>query len=357
MGNNKTVSIAEISKQNMRVLWERSAKVIVPIAAVGGFVSDVLAPLGGIVAALALLTGGFCVLSGVIWFGFKRRQIRRALADGMIDADEYEKIGATNTWSVAFAVNFIAAVVLTAFFGAQKVFAGEEPDRGMMANAFPQLARLQDQLLGLQKTTERIEAQTTRIEKQTARIAAHAEKTAENTELIQATTADTSAAAARIEKQNEEMSRTISSLDAKVAGLQAQPAESAAEANAACPESRELAPYGKVFENADVRVEMATFSATNPEGEHDVLLRIKGAPAFEAGIDGKAIRYLTRRGYGGGLDFKYHDDQGREPTRMIFRRDPASDSEVVRVFLKDGKAHDLKFNAVRSKTMCPSALR
>jgi hypothetical protein len=314
--NLNSVKVSAIAQKNLSALWERAAKIIIPIAALGGFIGDVLAPIGPFVLGLAILTGSLCLFSGIIWFGYKRRQIRKAKADGVIDDDEFRRIASGNSWSVAFAFNLVASLVLILFFGAQKVFASSNPDRGMFANVIPEIAQLQAQIFNLQEKTEHIAQATDRIEIKT-----------------------------------DEMNKAIARIDARVAqiGHDDIPAEPAAP----CPPAKNLTAYGKVYEGMGITVEMGTFRAKNALGEQDVLLRIQGAPADEAGIDGQVSRYLTKPGFSGGLDFTYND-HGQEPVRMIYRTN--SEGEVVRVFLKDGKPFNLQLNAKRTKALCLSEL-
>ena len=161
---NQNPKVLDVAKDNLKTLWDRTARVAVPIGAVGGFCGDVLSPLGPVVAELAIVTGVLCVISGGVWFGIKRRQIRAALSDGHIDDTEYAAITHSNAWSVAFAFNLVASVVLLILFGAQKVIASPQPDKGAVATVFPWVAALQDKLLGIQKSADRIEATTGRIE-------------------------------------------------------------------------------------------------------------------------------------------------------------------------------------------------
>lgn len=149
---------------HLKKIWERASRVAVPVAALGGFVSDVLSPLGPVVSTLTIVAALICVTSGLIWFGFKRKQIRLAMADGVITDQEYKEIAKFDIWSVTFSFSFVASVILFLFFAAQKVTASDEPGKGAVANAFPFVAKLQESLLGLRKTAERIELSTKNIE-------------------------------------------------------------------------------------------------------------------------------------------------------------------------------------------------
>lgn len=311
--------ISALAQQNLNVLWERSAKIGVPIAAFGGFVADVLAPLGPFVAVLATMTGILCVISGIVWFGFKRREIKRAMEDGKIDKEEFTRIGQVSNWSVAFAFNLVASIVLMVFFGAQKAFANPEaPERGALAGAVPQIAKIQAQLLGLKETTDRIDATTQRLE----------------------TKADA-------------MHDAINQLDSKIAAIKPseQTPDTMAVSDADCAAPKALSPYAKVFVGPDILVEMATVNAKNTYGMNDVLLRMRGPAAFEANLDGQVTRYIQRPGPNGGVDVVYRNPSNQEPVRMIFRHN--HEGEMVRVFLKDDKPYDLKLDAKRSKVLCP----
>lgn len=307
-------NVRDLAKANFEVLWARASKVALPIAAIGGFISDVLSPLGPFVSTLAILTGGMCVISGVVWFGFKRRQIKRALADGKIDHREYEKIHHVNSWSVAFAFSLVASCTLMLFFGAQKAFASADPDKGVMANVVPQVAMFQKRLLGLEEKTARIDATTQRLE----------------------TKAD-------------EMSKAIARLDEKIdAG-----GDGAPEREPACAATKDLSPYARVFVGDGVTVEMATLKAANGEGQNDVILRLRGPAAFEAGLDGESRPYRTKAGFYGGTDYVF-EANGQENVRFIARTGP--EGEYYKVFLKDEKALDVKVDTKRSRQLCPSEL-
>jgi hypothetical protein len=249
-------------------------------------------------------------------------QIRRAMADGKIDPGEFERIGKVNSWSVAFAFNLVASIVLMIFFGAQKAFASSEnPDRGLLASAVPQIAQLQAQLLNLKETTDRIDATTQRLE-----------------------------------NKADAMREAITQLDSKIAAIKPgeQAPDTMAVGQADCAAPRSLSPYAKVFVGPDILVEMATANSKGESGMNDVLLRMRGPAAFDAGLDGQVTRYHQRPGANGGVDVVYRTPAGQEPVRMIFRED--HEGEMVRVFLKDDKPYDLKLDAKRSKVLCPAEI-
>ena len=66
----------------------------------------------------------------------------------------------------------------------------------------------------------------------------------------------------------------------------------------------EMNPYGTVFTGQGATVEMGIFAAKNSSGLFDVLLKITGAAAYSAGIDGKVKRYTTVHS-GMGQNFTY----------------------------------------------------
>lgn len=150
--------LREVAVKNARKMWRRSARIAVPIASIGGFCADCLAPLGPIVIYLAVLTLALSVISGIIWYGVKRHQIRAALADGHIDEDEYDRINNRGTWPTLFSFSVLSSALLLTFAGAQKVFASSPNDKqGLMANTFPAIADLQRRLLRIEQSGTRIE--------------------------------------------------------------------------------------------------------------------------------------------------------------------------------------------------------
>ena len=105
-------------------------------------------------------------------------------------------------------------------------------------------------------------------------------------------------------------------------------------------------PYGKLLEGDGVEVEMAQFATKNKDGLNDVLLKITGANAFNAGIDGKTLKYQAVHG-GTGIDYQF---EGK--TRMIVRQPYGDSWSVIQVFL-DGKTITLNEDKVQSKEVRP----
>jgi len=315
-----TGSLNELARKGLGDLWQRSAKIAIPVGGIAGFVSDVLAPLGPFVAILASVAASFCAFSGLVWFGFKRRQIRKAMEDGKIDAQEFEKIRSVNGWSVSFAFSFVAAIVLFTFFGAQKAIALQEPERGFFANAMPGIAELQKQLLGLEERTQRIDVTTQRLEAKTDGIA-----------------------------------QAIEKLDSRVAAI-APPPESGADREAApktlCEPHPGLSQYAKVYLAPDLIAESVSVKEKNQDGLHDIHLRIRGPAAEAEGIESKVVRYRAVAGYYGGTDYLYSDGS-EDKTRLIHRKNHEGDT--YRLFV-EGRPFDVKLDSKRSKEFCASAL-
>lgn len=105
-------------------------------------------------------------------------------------------------------------------------------------------------------------------------------------------------------------------------------------------------PYGSFLQGDGVEVEMAQFATKNKDGLNDILLKITGAKAFNAGIDGKTLKYQAVHG-GTGVDYQY---EGK--TRMIVRQPYGDSWSVIQVFL-DGKTIDLSEDKPKSKEVNP----
>jgi hypothetical protein len=111
----------------------------------------------------------------------------------------------------------------------------------------------------------------------------------------------------------------------------------------------EVNPYGMFFEGDGVSVEMATFTAKNTDDLHDVILKITGHAAAQAGIDGKAIKYSAVPA-GTGTNFTFEKD-GETRTRMVTRQSWGSWS-FFEVFL-NGETFKVYKNNDKSKEVAP----
>lgn len=78
-------------------------------------------------------------------------------------------------------------------------------------------------------------------------------------------------------------------------------------------------PYGIFYRShpTGLEIEMATLAKAGKNGLKDVILKISGAAAYDAGIDGKAIRYKAVPA-GTGINYQYLK-QGKWFTRMTQR--------------------------------------
>ena len=103
-------------------------------------------------------------------------------------------------------------------------------------------------------------------------------------------------------------------------------------------------PYGKYLEGEDVEIEMAQMAAKNADGLYDVLLKMRGAAAFNAGIDGKTIKYRAVPG-GSGVDYQFNGK-----TRMTMRQN--NGASYFQVFL-DGRGIAVSEIRIRSQEVRP----
>jgi hypothetical protein len=108
----------------------------------------------------------------------------------------------------------------------------------------------------------------------------------------------------------------------------------------------EVNPYGRFFVGEGVEVEMAEFTEKNKEGLRDVLLKVTGTNAFNAGIDGKTLRYQAVHG-GTGIDYKRDGE-----TRML-TRNPYGNWYSVMEVLVDGKTITVQEDVTHSKAVRP----
>jgi hypothetical protein len=52
-------------------------------------------------------------------------------------------------------------------------------------------------------------------------------------------------------------------------------------------------PYGQYLAGDGLKIEIATYLEKNQHGLNDMLVKVTGAGAYEAGIDGKTLRYAA----------------------------------------------------------------
>ncbi|MBL4606548.1 MAG: hypothetical protein JKY01_01800 [Pseudomonadales bacterium] len=79
----------------------------------------------------------------------------------------------------------------------------------------------------------------------------------------------------------------------------------------------EINPYGISLTDSTsgLEVEIAYFNEKNADGLYDVLMRISGEAAFNAGVDGKVIRYTVKNsGLGYAFSFKKGDSERNRMT-------------------------------------------
>lgn len=105
-------------------------------------------------------------------------------------------------------------------------------------------------------------------------------------------------------------------------------------------------PYGQFLYGDGVEVELAQLSRKNQDGLYDVLLKISGRQAYNAGIDGKVILYQAVHG-GTGIDYK---TKGK--TRLIVRNPYGDSWGLMEVFL-NGKTILVYENSNKSKEVRP----
>ena len=103
-------------------------------------------------------------------------------------------------------------------------------------------------------------------------------------------------------------------------------------------------PYGKFLVGDGVEIEMVQVAQKNKSGNHDVLLKMSGANAFNAGVDGKTLRYVAVNG-GDGFDYQRGDK-----TWFLVRRPSGGSWSIIEVFL-NGKTIKLREDAEKSKTV------
>lgn len=147
-----------ISSQDLTEVFKKWGKIAVPCASVGGFICDVLTPLGNVLVWVLIISLITAAVTGIVWFLIKGRQFKEALADGQIDAREIEKLKKKNPWSVTFAFSTFTSIIVTLFIGLQNATGSDL--KGVVASQVPAVADFQSRLLGLETKVSNIDRRT-----------------------------------------------------------------------------------------------------------------------------------------------------------------------------------------------------
>jgi hypothetical protein len=105
-------------------------------------------------------------------------------------------------------------------------------------------------------------------------------------------------------------------------------------------------PYGQFLEGDGVEIEMAYFAAKNKDGLYDVLINMRGRKAFNAGIEGKTLKYTAVHG-GSGINY-----QRNGKNIMSVRDSGGYSSGAMEVYL-DGETIAVSENRGSSKQVMP----
>jgi hypothetical protein len=85
-------------------------------------------------------------------------------------------------------------------------------------------------------------------------------------------------------------------------------------------------PYGQFLAGDGLKIEIATYLEKNQNGMNDMLVKITGAAAYEAGIDGKTLRYSAEPA-GTGYNLK------RDGRNLMSVRSPYGRWQQIEVYL------------------------
>jgi hypothetical protein len=116
-------------------------------------------------------------------------------------------------------------------------------------------------------------------------------------------------------------------------------------------EDKTVNPYGKFFEGEGIEIEMVSFEEKNADGLNDVLVRMKGADAHTAKIDGKVIRLVAVPSSRQGADYKYTNEKGDILNRIGSRKNWGDELSYEVYF--GNKSISLSSSARKAKDMKP----
>ncbi len=172
MSQGLTSTAAGILAGSYRQLMGRAAKVGGPAGALIGMCADLGAPVASLAMYFTIGAAVLTLVAGWMWFGRRQRQLKVAMADGRITAEEMAEVTQSNAWSVTFAFGLVTTLILGIVFLAQSMMSKSDdgPDRGVLATVIPPLQKMQDSLFNLQKDVTEIKSVTAATKQQTERI-------------------------------------------------------------------------------------------------------------------------------------------------------------------------------------------
>ena len=136
----------------LRKAMARAATPVSIIGAIGGFIGDIVAPLGNIAPWVALISLAFAVMALIGFVGLRRKQ-----------GDE--------AWDSPVAAALLIASASTLIFGLWSLIFAAGPERGYLAENVEPIAALQSQLLNLQEDVTEIKETTSQTAEQVAAMA------------------------------------------------------------------------------------------------------------------------------------------------------------------------------------------
>lgn len=109
----------------------------------------------------------------------------------------------------------------------------------------------------------------------------------------------------------------------------------------------ELNPYGKHFSGQGLEIEVALVKDKNKDGLNDALIKIAGAPAYDAQIDGKVFLHQAVHA-GTGVNFKTSDGKVRMATRKAWGEwdffEVYLNNKTFKVYPDDKKSKEIQVN-------------
>lgn len=135
----------------LRKAMTRAATPISIIGAVGGFIGDIVAPLGNVAPWVALISLVFAIIALFGFLGLRRKQGDLA-------------------WDSPVAGALLIAAASTFIFGAWSLIFAAGPERGYLAENIEPIAAMQSQLLDLQEDVTEIKETTGQTAEQVAAI-------------------------------------------------------------------------------------------------------------------------------------------------------------------------------------------
>jgi len=147
-------NFAKPSFETTKIILKNSLSYFVPISAIGGFVADVISPLAPFSLIIFILSTILSVVSYGYWAKKIQPEFKKNVASGNVLLSDINGNTEQDFYLKVTILSFLFAMVFLLLFLVQQFTASK---KGLLAEAFPQVASIQASIIGVKQSIKEIE--------------------------------------------------------------------------------------------------------------------------------------------------------------------------------------------------------